>query len=88
MIFPSTSLSSKLLQRPDPSPKAMVPACRQVGSDILRIPFRLEQIKNTQRGGVFNLLVPRQGFEPRFLGPKPSVLPLDDLGMDSRASIT
>ncbi len=26
-------------------------------------------------------MVPRQGFEPRFLGPEPSVLPLDDLGM-------
>jgi hypothetical protein len=24
---------------------------------------------------------PRQGFEPRFLGPEPSVLPLDDLGI-------
>lgn len=37
--------------------------------------------------GCFLLIVPRQGFEPRFLGPKPSVLPLDDLGIGSRASI-
>lgn len=26
-------------------------------------------------------MVPGQGFEPRFLGPKPSVLPLDDPGL-------
>ena len=25
-------------------------------------------------------MAPGQGFEPRFLGPKPSVLPLDDPG--------
>ena len=28
----------------------------------------------------FNL-VPRLGFEPRFPGPEPGVLPLDDLGL-------
>lgn len=27
------------------------------------------------------LQIPRQGLEPQFLGPKPSVLPLDDLGI-------
>lgn len=29
----------------------------------------------------YKYLVPRQGFEPHFLGPKPSVLPLDDRGI-------
>jgi hypothetical protein len=28
-------------------------------------------------------LVPGQGFEPQFLGPEPSVLPLDDPGLET-----
>ena len=33
------------------------------------------------RIGSLRTLVPGQGLEPRFLGPKPSVLPLDDPGI-------
>lgn len=44
-------------------------------------PFESLQTKNRERTRGF--LVPKQGFEPRFSGPEPDVLPLDDLGSRS-----
>lgn len=46
-----------------------------------RFSSSLQQFLKPRDG--FKKLVPRLGFEPRFPGPEPGVLPLDDLGLSS-----
>jgi hypothetical protein len=41
----------------------------------------IKYIKKYPASGYFLIIAARQGFEPQFLGPKPSVLPLDDRAM-------
>ena len=60
--------------------KGRIPVHKRLRRLVLLSAERNQQKDHNTNAVVF-LLVPGQGFEPRYSGPKPDVLPLDDPGM-------